>query len=127
MKKLLMLMPVLFAAMSFTVFAQAAATITAQPAATTIVFAGFIEGSLNVGASAAGGQALSFQWFRNTANNNAGGTAVAGATSANFIIPTNLPPGEHFFFIEVRAGGGTPTRSNVATVRVFDFEECDLC
>jgi len=120
-------MPVLFAMMSFTVFAQAASpTITAQPAATTIVFAGFIEGSLSVGASA-GGQTPSFQWFSNTGNSNVGGTAIAGATGASFPIPTGLPPGEHFFFSEVRVGGGATIRSNVATVRVFDFEECDLC
>jgi len=126
MKKLLVLMPVLFAMMSFTVFAQAASpTITAQPAATTIVFAGFIEGNLTVGANVAGGTP-SFQWFSNTANSNAGGTAIAGATGASFSIPTGLPPGEHFFFSEVRSGGAT-IRSNVATVRVFDFEECDLC
>jgi len=126
MKKLLILMPVLFAMLAFTVFAQAQSpTITAQPAATTIVFAGFIDGNLNVGANVAGGTP-SFQWFRNTTNSNIGGTAIAGATSASFPIPRNLAPGEHFFFIEVRSGA-TTVRSNVATVRVFDFEECDLC
>jgi len=126
MKKLLILVPVLLAVLSFTVFAQMSPTITAQPAATTIVFAGFIDGNLTVGASAAGGQTPSFQWFRNTANSNVGGTAIAGATGASFPIPRNLPPGEHFFFSEVRSGGAT-IRSNVAMVRVFDFEECDLC
>jgi len=124
MKKSLILALVLFAALPFAAFAQSP-TITAQPAATTIVFAGFIEGSLTVGANVAGGTP-SFQWFSSTANSNAGGTAIAGATGASFPIPTGLAPGEHFFFIEVRGGGAT-VRSNVATVRVFDFEECDLC
>jgi len=124
MKKLLFLMPTLLVMLSVTAFAQTPA-ITAQPAATTIVFAGFIEGSLTVGVNVAGGTP-SFQWFSNTANSNAGGTAIAGATGASFPIPTGLAPGEHFFFSEVRSGGAT-IRSNVATVRVFDFEECDLC
>jgi len=124
MKRMLILMPVLLVMLSVAAFAQTPA-ITAQPAATTIVFAGFIEGSLTVGANVAGGTP-SFQWFSNTANSNAGGTAIAGATGASFAIPTGLPPGEHFFFSEVRSGGAT-IRSNVAMVRVFDFEECDLC
>ena len=124
MKRLLIL-SALFALLSVAAFAQAP-TITAQPAAATIEFTGFINGSLSVGASVAGGQALSYQWFSNTANSNVGGTPIAGATGVSFSIPTNLTSGEHFFFIEVRAGGAT-VRSNVAVVRVFDFEECDLC
>jgi len=128
MKRLLVLTPVLLAMLSLTVFAQTPSpTITAQPAATTIVFAGFIEGNLTIGANVAGGQTPSFQWFSNTTNSNAGGTAITGATAASFTIPTGLPPGEHFFFSEVRVSGGATIRSNVATVRVFDFEECDLC
>jgi len=122
MKRLLFL-SVLFAMLTFAAFAQP--TITAQPAAATIEFSGFINGSLSVGASA-GGQALSYQWFSNTANSNVGGTPIAGATGESFSIPTNLTSGEHFFFIEVRAGGAA-VRSNVAIVRVFDFDECDLC
>ena len=125
MKRLLML-SALFALLSFAAFAQTP-TITAQPAAATIEFTGFINGNLSVGANVAGGQSLSYQWFRNTANSNVGGTPIAGATGESFPIPTNLTAGEHFFFIEVRASGGSTVRSNVAIVRVFDFEECDLC
>ena len=126
MKRLLILSAI-FALLSFSVFAQAAAlSITAQPAATTIKFAGFISGDLTVGANVTGAT-VSYQWFSNTVNSNAGGTAIAGATGASFTIPTNLTPGEHFFFSEVRVPGGTTVRSNVAIVRVFDFEECDLC
>ena len=125
MKKLLIL-PVLFAMLPFAAFAQTP-TITSQPAATTIAFTGFISASLSVGASVAEGQIHSFQWFSNTVNSNVGGTPIAGATSERFPIPANLTSGEHFFFIEVRASGGAAIRSNVAVVRVFDFDECDLC
>jgi len=125
MKKLLIL-PALFVILSFYAFAQAP-TITAQPAGTTIAFTGFINASLSVRASAAEGQLHSYQWFSNTVNSNVGGTPIAGATSERFPIPTNLTSGEHFFFIEVRASGGAAVRSNVAIVRVFDFDECDLC
>ena len=123
--KSLLILSALFVFLSFNVFAQAASlSIAAQPAATTIKFAGFISGDLTVRANGTG---TSYQWFSNTVNSNAGGTAIAGATGASFPIPTNLPPGEHFFFSEVRVPGGTTVRSNVAIVRVFDFEECDLC
>jgi len=125
MKRVLIL-SALFAMLPFAAFAQTP-TITSQPAATTIAFTGFINVSLSVGTSAAEGQIHSYQWFSNTVNSNVGGIPIAGATSGRFPIPTNLASGDHFFFIEVRATNGASIRSNVAVVRVFDFDECDLC
>ena len=125
MKRLLIL-SALFAMLPIAAFAQAP-TITSQPAATTIAFTGFINVSLSVGTSAAEGQIHSYQWFSNTVNSNIGGTPIDGATSARFTVPTNLTLGEHFFFSEVRSTDGAIVRSNVAVVRVFDFDECDLC
>jgi len=124
--KRLLIIPAIIATLSFTAFAQAP-TITTQPAVTTIAFTGLINNSLSVRASAAGGQTLSYQWFSNTVNSNIGGTPIDGATSARFTVPTNLTLGEHFFFSEVRSTDGAIVRSNVAVVRVFDFDECDLC
>jgi len=130
MKRFLILVLILFAMLSFTAFAQGTSpTITRQPAGTTILYSGSVTGSLTVVANVAGGEALSFQWFRNTLNNNNGGTPIAGATGASLPIPTDLAPGTHFFFSEVRATGGT-VRSNVAVVMVFDastIEACELC
>ena len=132
MKRLLILVFMLFAMLSFTAFAEAPSpTITRQPAGTTILYSGSVAGSLTVVANVAGGGTPSFQWFRNTHNNNNGGTPIAGATSASLTIPTDLAPGTHFFFTEVRApGGAAPVRSNVAVVMVFDastIEACELC
>jgi len=130
MKRLLILVSVLFAMAAFTAFAESP-TITRQPAGTTILYSGSVSGSLTVVANVAGGGSLSFQWFHNTQNNNNGGTPIAGATNASLPIPTDLAPGTHFFFTEIRApGGAAPVRSNVAVVMVFDastIEACELC
>jgi len=129
MKRSLILIPVLFAILSFVAFAQSPSlAITTQPTPTTIMYAGSITGSLTVAANATGGASLSYQWFRNTSNSNAGGTAIAGATGASMPIPTDLLPGAHFFFSEVSAAGvAVAVRSNVATVMVFEFDEdCEL-
>ncbi|MDR0512888.1 MAG: hypothetical protein LBG93_07280 [Treponema sp.] len=129
MKRSLILIPILFAVLSFVVFAQSPSlTITGHPAPTTILYAGSITGNLTVTANATGGAALSYQWFRSTSNSNAGGTAIAGATGASMPIPLDLMPGAHFFFSEVSAVGAVaPIRSNVATVMVFEFDEdCEL-
>ena len=91
--------------------------ITAQPASKDFIV-GSISGSLNVAASAPGGAAPSYQWYSNTANSNTGGTAIAGATSASFVIPSALAVGTYYYFCEVGASGAAPVRSNAARVRV---------
>ena len=102
-----------------TVSALPAITINTHPVAMTNVTAGSISRSLSVTANVTQGATLSYQWFSNTANSNSGGTAVSGATSANFGIPTGLTAGTHYYFAEVRAtGGAVSVRSNVATVTV---------
>jgi|GEM_PF-560981 len=94
-------------------------TITAQPAPTTNVTVGSISGSLTAAANVTGGAYLSYQWFSNTTNSNAGGTAISGATGLSFAIPTGLSVGTHYYFVEVRAtGGAASVRSNVAVVNV---------
>ena len=86
-------------------------TITTQPAATTAVIQGSISGSLSVTASCAEG--LIYQWYKNTANSNTGGTVVQGATNASFPIPTNLAAGTHYYYCIVNT-----KRTNVAKVVV---------
>ena len=94
-------------------------TISTQPAATTTVTAGSITGSLTVAANVTEGATLSYQWYSNTQNSASGGSAIAGAASASFAIPTSLAPSTYYYFCELSAtGGATSVRSSVATVTV---------
>jgi uncharacterized protein YjdB len=96
-------------------------TITTQPAPTATFTVGSISGDLSLAASVTGtGVTLSYQWYSNTTNSNSGGTALSGATSARFTIPTNLAVGTYYYYCEVRATGGAVTRpSNVSTVMIL--------
>ncbi|MCL2443111.1 MAG: leucine-rich repeat domain-containing protein, partial [Treponema sp.] len=67
--------------------------INTHPVEVTNAFIGHIYDSLFVEAIIAEGTTLSYQWYINTTNSNVGGTAIAGATSANFTIPTTLAVG----------------------------------
>ena len=94
-------------------------TINTQPAATTNVTVGGIHASLSVGASVTEGAAISYQWYINTTPINAGGTLIANATGASYILPEALSVGTYYFFCEVSAtGGAAAARSNMATVNV---------
>ena len=94
-------------------------TITTQPTDSTVTF-NSISGSLSVVASVDGGSSITgYQWYRNTDNNNTSGTLIDGATSASYLIPTNLNAGTHYFYVVVSADrGAVPVTSNVATVTV---------
>ena len=94
-------------------------TINTQPAAMTTVAQGSISGSLSVTATFIPDTTLSYQWYSNTSNSNTGGTAISGATSASYTIPTDLTEGTtYYYFCEVSAVGATSVRSNVALVSV---------
>jgi len=89
--------------------------------------AGSISGSLSVRAflSPLGQQQLSYQWYSNITNSNTGGTEVGTVDTDetsegfnHFTIPTTLTPGTYYYFVEVRAIGAVPLRSNVAIVTV---------
>ena len=95
-------------------------TITTQPAATTNVTAGIISGGISVAASVTAGATLSYQWYSNTSPSNTSGTAIDGATTANYDFSTLLAVGSYYYFCEVSAtGGAAKVRSNVATVTVM--------
>ncbi|MCL2111564.1 MAG: hypothetical protein FWH32_04875 [Clostridiales bacterium] len=96
-------------------------TIDTQPAATMTVVEGDITSAdrLTVAASVDPSTVVpTYQWYSNTTNSSAGGTAIGGATAANFAIPTDLAVGTYYYFCEVRALGATPVRSDVAVVTV---------
>ena len=96
---------------------QPVISITTQPANASFTV-GNITGSLSVVASVTEGATANYQWFANTSNSNTGGTAINGATSASFAIPTTLTAGAYYYFCEVRATGAASLRSNVAIITV---------
>jgi len=94
-------------------------SITAQPVATTNATAGSISGNLTVAASVTESATLTYQWFSNTTASNTGGTAIAGATSTSFAIPTTLTTGTYHYYVVISAtGGAMAVSSTVATVVV---------
>jgi len=94
-------------------------TITTQPQSANVT-AGSISGSLSVAANSnSAASSLSYQWYSNNTNSNSNGTAVVGATSASFTIPTTLTAGTYFYYAQVSGTKGEASvESNVATVTV---------
>jgi hypothetical protein len=96
-------------------------SISAHPVPTTTVTQGSISGNLTAAATVLHGGTPFYQWYSNTTNSNAGGTAISGATSASFTIPITLTTGTYYYFCEVTTEpnyNSPPQRSNVATVTV---------
>jgi hypothetical protein len=93
-------------------------TIIGQPAATLRVNEGSITGTLTTTAVVTPAMPLNFQWYSNISNTNTGGTAIEGATSASFVIPTGLREGTYYFYCVVSTPGAIPRVSNVSTVIV---------
>ena len=93
-------------------------TITGQPATTTSFIVGSVSGSLSVAAAVTESAAAGYQWFSNTTNANAGGTAIAGATGASFEIPADLAAGTYYYYCVVTVPGAITKTSNVAAVHV---------
>ena len=98
-------------------------TITDQPAANSTITAGSISGNISVIASVTEGRILSYQWYYNTINSNAGGYPINEATSLSFPIPTGLTAGTYYYYCVVSAADATPVFSNVARVTVEENRE----
>jgi len=94
-------------------------TITSQPTEITDVSEGSISEILSVSASVTPNATITYQWYSSTTNSNADGTAIIGATSANYTMPPSLTAGTYYYFCEVRVVGALPVRSNVAYVNVW--------
>ncbi len=95
-------------------------SITTQPEAATTVTAGSITGSLSVVATTknASGAVVTYQWYKNTTNSASGGTAISGATSASFDIPTSLTKGTYYYYCVLNATGCSEVTTSVAGVTV---------
>ena len=94
--------------------------ITKQPVPITDLIVGYITGNVSVEASVTGNATLNYQWYISTTSSNLSGTSIAGATNAEFTIPTTLTAGTYYYFCEVSAtSGATSVRSNVVRVDVM--------
>jgi uncharacterized repeat protein (TIGR03803 family) len=72
--------------------------ITTQPSTTSQSGCpGFVPTALSVGAN---GTNLTYQWYQNTGNSDVGGTAINGATSANY-TPNTSTGGTYFYYCVV--------------------------
>ncbi len=84
--------------------------ISTQPSNLTMNY-GYKDKKLTVAATVADSHTLSYQWYKNTTNSNTGGTAVSGATSASYTIPTTQAAGDYYYYCIVKA---TKTSTNHA-------------
>jgi hypothetical protein len=98
-------------------------TVTAHPQS-AVYTVGATAAALTVTASADG--TLSYQWYSNTIDSNAGGSAIVGETSTNY-TPSSATVGTGYYYVRVTNTDtgdnitGSPTAvttSNVATITV---------
>ena len=101
-----------------TVLAEGTAiiTITANPGAQTFALNTGSAG-ISVVASASDGSTLSYQWYANTTDSNTGGTAISGATSLTYTVPTDTA-GTFYYYCVIGSATTASVTSSVATVTV---------
>lgn len=96
------------------VFTAVVITISAHPqSASATVGTGVL---LSVTASASTG-AMTYQWYLNTVNSNAGGTKIIGAVSSGYTTPVTDTAGTYYYYCVITVDKASVT-SNVATVTV---------
>ncbi|WP_298507537.1 PKD domain-containing protein [uncultured Kordia sp.] len=103
------------------------ATIVDQPTTTQSLCVGStIDSPLSV-TFADGTGAVSYQWFSNTTNSNTGGTAIAGATNADYTPPIYTTAGTFYYYVALSftGSGCTSIVSDVAEVEVVDAPVID--
>lgn len=72
-------------------------TITSNPQSVTVYVGDKV--SLSVDASVTDGGALSYQWYRNNVNSNAGGSLIEGAISPSYTPPTGTAGATYYYVI----------------------------
>ena len=65
------------------------------------------------------GEQLTYQWYSNSTSSNTGGSAISGATSATFTIPSSAT-GTKYYYVVVTGACSQSTTSTVSTVTVVD-------
>jgi hypothetical protein len=98
-------------------------TITGQPNNLPSITVGSTN-AISVTANVTDGGTMSYQWYSNTSASNTGGTAINGATSSSFTVPTGTA-GTFYYYVIVTNNNPAATvtqtataPSNVATVTV---------
>ena len=66
---------------------------------------------------ASGQGTLTYKWFKNSTNTNAGGTQVSIASSSFYPTPAAIGVGSYYYYVEVSGGCGV-VKSNVFTLKV---------
>jgi len=85
-----------------------------QPAGASYVVGDTIQ-QLTVSASVTDSGTLSYQWYSNTSNSNAGGTPIEDATTSSY-QPTVTAVGLYYYYVEVTNTDSTATGSKTASV-----------
>lgn len=98
-----------------------AITITAQPVDVTTT-AGAITETLEVAATVTGTKPITYQWHSNTTKAATGGSAVSGATTAEFTVPTDATADTYYYYCVVASIGAASVTSEIATVVVESGE-----
>lgn len=99
--------------------------ITLKPVITTDVnplYAAKLNSEFAV--SVVASQAQSYQWYSNTEASTTGGTAIAGANSSTYNVPT-AAVGNYYYYCEVSNESGS-VLSSAAKVRVDDYVTLDI-
>ena len=105
-----------------TVIVTAKPTISTQPTPTqNICTGGTIASPLSVAYSGGTGS-VTYQWYSNTTATNSGGTAIAGATGANYTPPVFSTTGSYYYYVEIMLSGNNcgAVYSNVAEIVVVN-------
>ncbi len=96
-----------------------APSIDTQPLSYTDLSEGDDSPTLGVAASVTGGGTLSYQWYRNTTDSNAGGFMLQGQTGVSYVVPTSAAHDSYYYVVVTNTVAGQhPTSTNSATAHV---------
>ena len=92
-----------------------APTISTQPGNLTLTYNYTTGNTLTVAANSIDGHNLSYQWYSNSSNSNEGGTAISGATNANYSVPVGKSAGTTEYYYCVVTATRTDNSQTAAT------------
>lgn len=92
-------------------------TIVAQPDKLYNATVGEVDHVITINAKSDSG-VVSYRWYRNTSPTYNGATALSGASTSSYRIPTTLAKGDYYFFCEVKSPGATTVNSEICHVHV---------
>jgi hypothetical protein len=100
-------------------------TISVQPQDNVDYFVGDVAAALSVTASVTDGGSLSYQWYYNATNSNAGGTLISGATDASYVPSTDTVGTTYYYVVVTNTKSsvtGTPTATVTSRAAVITVE-----